>query len=332
MDEYVISNKQLKLRPNPKKCNSKFLFYYFSLPQMVQHINDIAIGSAVPGINLGLLKGIKVCLPPKNQQDKIAAILSAYDDLIENNKRRIALLEKMAGEIYREWFVRFRFPGYQTAEFEKGIPKGWGMVKLEKAFQFLGGGTPSKENEAYWKDGNINWFTPSDITGASGIFLSGSGDQPNEEGLNNCSAKLFPAYSIMMNSRATIVEIGINRTEACTNQGLITCIPNKQHPLHYLYFWLKLSRNYFISLCGGATFPEINKSTFKRIEILTPSESIVKKFSCVAGPVFEQIETLLQENENLNKTKNLLLPRLISGKLSLENLDIQFPPSMQELG
>lgn len=141
---------------------------------------------------------------------------------------------------------------------------------------------------------------------------------------------MFPAYSIMMTSRATIGAIGINTTTACTNQGFITCIPNQQYPLVYLYHWLKLSRDYFLSLCGGATFPELNKSTFKRIEILTPEQDIVDSFKMRVNPIFEQIESLLRINENIKSTKGSLLPRLISGKLSIEDLDIQFPPSMQE--
>ena len=106
---------------------------------MAQHIRNIAIGSAVPGINLGLLKTIKVVLPRLVVQQKIVAVLSAYDDLIENNNRRIALLEKMAEEIYREWFVRLRFPGHKQVAFHKGIPEGWALTKISNAFEITGG-------------------------------------------------------------------------------------------------------------------------------------------------------------------------------------------------
>ncbi|MDB4353974.1 restriction endonuclease subunit S [Akkermansiaceae bacterium] len=263
-------------------------------------------------------------------QRKIAAILTAYDDLIATNKRRIALLEKMAEELYREWFVRMRFPGHQNTKFIKGIPEKWDMRKIEDAFEFTGGGTPSKKIPSYWSESDVNWFTPSDITGAAGIFLSDSGDQCSEEGLARSSAKMFPANSVMMTSRATIGAIGINRTPACTNQGFITCIPNKHYPLCYLYQWLKLAKPYFEQLCGGATFPELTKGTFKKIEIITPPEDLIQEFSGISEPIFEAIQSGLEQNENLTKTRDLLLPRLISGKLSVEDLDIQFPPSMQD--
>ena len=312
-----------------KEINPYFLAAIFNSNFGKDLVLGNLVGAAQQHFNVTAAKEMKLTIPSKAQQDKIAAILSAYDDLIENNKRRIALLENMAEEIYREWFVRFRFPNYKNVEFEKGIPKGWELVTLDKAFKCLGGGTPSKESNAYWKEGDINWYTPSDITGAEGFFLNSSKDKCNEEGLARSSAKMFPAYSIMMTSRATIGAIGINTTPACTNQGFITCIPNKKYPLTYLYYWFKLSKSHFVMLSGGATFPELSKTTFKRIEILTPSHEIIDEFDKIVKPIFEQVEKLLAMNESLKQSKNSLLPRLISGKLTVENLNIQFPPSME---
>ena len=132
--EYVISNKQLKLRPNTGFADPLYLFYYFASPQMVAHVKNRAIGAAVPGINLGILKALEVVLPPLADQRRIASILSAYDDLIENNTRRIAILEEMARRIYEEWFVRFRFPGHEDVRMvdsELGpVPEGWRVVPL----------------------------------------------------------------------------------------------------------------------------------------------------------------------------------------------------------
>src|SRR5438270_1660311 len=134
---------------------------------------------------------------------------------------------------------------------------------------------------------------------------------------------MFPAYSVMLTSRATIGAIGINATPACTNQGFITCIPNERYPLPYLYHWLKLAKPHFELLAGGATFAELTKGTFKRLEILSPPESIVSEFTRIESPVFRQIETLLRANRRLIETRNRLLPRVISCKLAVENLDIQ---------
>jgi type I restriction enzyme, S subunit len=268
-------------------------------------------------------------MPEFATQQKIAAILSAYDDLIANNQRRITLLERMAEDIYREWFVRLRFPGHEQAKIEKGVPPGWMLVPLEKAFKFYGGATPARDTPRYWQNGDVNWFTPTDITGADGIFLGQSGEQCTTEGLANCSSKLFPPYSVMMTSRATIGAIGINLTPACTNQGFVTCIPNENYPLAYLYHWLKLGKLHFESLSGGSTFAELTKGTFKRMEILTPPIVLVQQFQKLVAPLFKAIECDLKASANLKATRDALLPRLISGKLAVDALDIRFPPSFE---
>lgn len=306
-----------------------FLYYY--LKSQANPIKDSASEAAhgTKKLDMAVLEQWPIPRIPLGIQKKIAAVLCHYDDLIENNKRRITLLEKMTEEIYREWFVRFRFPGWQEAEFEKGLPVGWANIKIVDAFDYSGGGTPSKANDSYWRNGDIDWYTPSDITRSSTLFMASSEFQCNEEGLRRSSAKLFPGYSVMMTSRATIGAIGINTKPACTNQGFITCVPNEQYPLTYLYHWLKTAKPHFEILSGGATFPELIKSTFKRIEILSPDQSVVENFDGLVSPVFKQLESLSKQNRKLEQTKNQLLPRLISGKLSVENLDIQFPLSMQ---
>lgn len=135
----------------------------------------------------------------------------------------------------------------------------------------------------------------------------------------------------MMTSRATIGAIGINTTRACTNQGFITCIPNEQYPLTFLYHWLKLNKPTFELLSGGATFLELTKGTFKKMEIITPQMRLTTNFEKKVRPSFQQMEALSKQNSNLVQARDMLLPRLISGKLSVENLDIQLPPSMQDV-
>ena len=321
-----LTNQQINSIVVNDDHNFKFVYYLLRAYEPI--IFSYNSGIDTPIVPKSVFEKIQIRVPKRREQKKIAAILSAYDDLIENNQRRIALLEKMAEEIYREWFVRFRFPGHEQVELNKGIPQGWLLKKLDDAFDFTGGGTPSKEMDRYWQDGVINWYTPTDITAAKGIFLEESGNKCTEEGFNNSSAKMFPSYSIMMTSRATIGAHGMNLTPACTNQGFITCIPNEQYPLTYLYHWLKLSKPHFELLSGGSTFPELIKGTFKRIEILTPPKELVQAYDQKAAPIFQMIEKLITANRKLEKSRDSLLPRLISGKLKVEKLDIQFPPSM----
>ena len=131
---YIISNKQLRLRCDTAEVAPDYLYYWFSSPHMRQYIINQNVGSSVPLITLGVLRHLPILLRPLPTQRKIAAILSAYDDLIENNTRRIAILEKMAQLLYREWFVHFRFPGHESvpmADSEVGsIPEGWRVVQI----------------------------------------------------------------------------------------------------------------------------------------------------------------------------------------------------------
>lgn len=328
---YLISQSQMKMTVDSDKASALYLYYYFRLPSSVTYVENHALQSGVPHINLGILRKLEIILPPLVVQHRIAATLETYDDLIANNQRRIALLESMAEEIYREWFVRMRFPGAKSTVFEKNMPTGWTHAPILDAFKFYGGATPAKDNPRFWADGDVHWYTPTDITGATSPYLEESADKCTEEGLQNCSATLFPAYSIMMTSRATIGAIGINCAPACTNQGFITCIPNERYPLTYLYHWLKLAKPHFKMLSGGATFAELTKGTFKRIRILTPPEKLVAAYEQQARPMFDQVESLAKMNRRLRAIRDALLPRLISGKLRVDALDIQFPPSMQQL-
>lgn len=318
-----LTNQQIHSIVVNDKNNFKFVYYL--LQSYRPYIFSYNSGIDTPIVPKSTFEKIKINLPSLDIQTKIAGILSAYDELIENNKKRIALLETMAEELYKEWFVRFRFPNYENTEFEKAVPKDWLERPTSELFEILGGGTPSKDEEEYWKDGEINWFTPSDLTKGSSLFIENSELKCNETGLSKSSAKLFPAFSIMMTSRATIGVLSINTTEACTNQGFITCIPNEKFPLTYLYFWLKFTKPYFDILANGATFAELSRGSFKKIKMRVPSQEIIDKFESFCRPIFDEILTLQRELENLSKQKNQLLPRLISGKLSVENLDIQQP-------
>ena len=299
---------------------TRFLRYVIGSPYFSGYIEPIVTGVNVPHISGSQILDFKFLLPPKNEQRKIVSILSRYDKLIENNNRRIAILDEMAEEIYKEWFVRFRFPNWKETKVVDGIPEGWKEITVSEAFDILGGGTPSKENGDYWKDGEINWYTPSDITRGKGLFFSSSILKTNELGLRKSSAKLIPAYSVMMTSRATIGAVGINTTEACTNQGFITCIPNETFSYPYLLNWIKQTTTYIELIATGATFKEIGRTEFKKLKICRPSKESMKEFSALTIPIYKEIETLEFKNKNLQKTRDLLLPRLVSGKLSVEHL------------
>jgi type I restriction enzyme S subunit len=185
----------------------------------------------------------------------------------------------------------------------------------------LGGGTPSTTEPEYW-DGDITWYSPTDLTGSSSMFMFSSAKSISERGLGKSSARLFPAYSVMMTSRATIGVVAINTCEACTNQGFITCVPSSDVPLYQLYYWVRENTDKIKLLATGATFKEINKTTFRQLPIAVADATTRKAFTEMVGPIDKQVENILRKNANLRQTRDLLLPNLISGELDVADLDI----------
>ena len=299
---YVISNKQLKFRPDPKKASSRFLYYYFASPSLRQRFNDVAIGAAVPGINLGILKREKIPLPQLAEQQKIAAILTAYDDLIENNRQRIALLEKMAEEIYREWFVRLRFPGHEHTPVHKGVPEGWEVQRLSDLVSLEYG-------KAMKADERSGQGFP--VVGSSGI-------------VGRHSEALVKGPGIVVGRKG--------------NVGSVIWLDEDFYPIDTTYYiktevnlpWIYYLLQQMSFLNADAAVPGLNrKQAYSNIVFMPPS-NLIEKFAKLVTPMFDQVRNLSGINDKLGATRDLLLNRLISGKLRVDDLDIQFPPSMQQ--
>lgn len=154
------------------------------------------------------------------------------------------------------------------------------------------------------------------------MFIDESSRKINQLGLENSSAKMFPAYSVMMTSRATIGVVSINTTPACANQGFITCIPNERLSKFFIYYWILQNLELIDRLSSGATYKEMRKSTFRELYILVPDEEIHRKFVDLVEPLGSQILNLQRRNAVLRETRDLLLPRLISGEVSVEGLPL----------
>jgi type I restriction enzyme, S subunit len=320
LDGANLTENAVKIVTNGN-ADQMFLRYALLSSDAQAQMKVLAGGAAQPKLGIYKVETIEVPFPPLPVQQRIARILSAYDELIENNQRRIRILEEMARTLYREWFVNFRFPGHEKVPLADSplgpIPKGWEVRPVAESFEVFGGGTPSRQEPAYWENGTIQWFAPSDVTGAETMFMDESGEKITKRGLAESSARLFPLRSIMLTSRATIGAIAINTFEACTNQGFITCLPNEHFPVFFLYHWLKENVPQFERLASGATFKEISRGVFKTIHFLHPQPDLVRSFEATVSPMGEQIHIFQRQITNLRKTRDLLLPRLLSGGLPL---------------
>ena len=314
---YVISQSQMKLTVDETKTDPWFVYYYFRHPDTVQTVKNHALTSGVPHINLGILKSLQMPLPPLGVQRNVVGLLSSYDDLIENNRRRMALLEEAARQLYREWFVRLRFPGHEHANIIEGVPEGWGRKTFNEVCQAVGGGTPSTTKPEYWDDGNIIWVTPTDITRNPCLALLDSEKKITEAGLKSSSAKMLPPDTIMMTSRASVGFFGLIDRPACTNQGFISVIPNEPLSRMYLLHNLMHRVEEIRSHAGGATYKEISKRKFKALPVVMPFLSLLRDFEEQATELLRQVRTLHTMNARLSQARDLLLPRLMSGEIAV---------------
>jgi type I restriction enzyme, S subunit len=285
------------------------------------------VGAAQQHFNITTARELKLRIPPKQVQDKIAAILTSYDDFIETNKRRIALLEKMAEEVYREWFVRLRFPAHQNIKFIKGVPEGWEAMPSSKMFDVLSGGTPRTDIPQFW-DGPIPFFTPKDAP--DHIYVSTTEKWITEKGLSSCNSRLYPKNTIFITARGTVGKLALAQCDMAMNQSCYALVPKFDAEVYFFYLAVLNAIELIKGASKSGVFDNIIIDTFRIVPIYFPGLTLIKSFNDLASPIFSQLEALLAANVTLTKTRDLLLPRLISGKLSVADLDIQFPPSMRD--
>lgn len=270
----------------------RFIKQYFTEKSFINYVNSLTGQAAQPNINLTDIGNLKLLLPPLPTQQRIASILSAYDDLIEVNNQRIKLLEETARELYKEWFVRMRFPGYKKAKFVKGVPEGWEVKKLGEVIE-LAYGKALKEEER--KDGEFLVYGSSGIVGThTSCIAKAPGIVVGRKG--NVGSVFWVTKDFYPIDTAFFVKTKIS--------------------LYYCYFNLKLQN--FIE--GDAAVPGLNRNQAYSLFILIPTNNLLQKFDNVIGPIFEMVSNLENQNTQLRQIRDRLLPRLISGKLEVKEL------------
>ncbi len=326
-DSFGISSSLAILRPNQAILWSPYLYYWVKSPIFQNALQARKAGVVQCYISLDALKRMPLVYPDLGSQQKIAAILTDYDDLISNNQRRIQILEQMAQSIYHEWFVKWRIPNLEwrkATDEEQQItgkelfPVGWAIEPIGNAIATLSGDTPAKKKPEYWANGTLVWYRTTDLTTEGTMFISGSTHKITELGRQRNKIRTFPPYSVMMTSRATIGVVAINTTTACTNQGFITCIPNERLSAYYLYFWIGENRDRIFNLASGLMYREINLGWFRQLPIAIPDSATHRHFIETLDPICQQIETLQAKTTNLKLTRELLLNQLLSGEVDLK--------------
>ena len=305
------------LRAKKKKTTADYV-YYLSQTHYVRQlaVNSMTGASGRQRADVKFIGNIKWDFPDIVTQNKVADILSSYDNLIENNNKRIELLEQMAENLYKEWFVRFRFPGYEDTEFEDGMPRGWVREKIGLHYNTCSGGTPSRKHEEYYTEGTIPWVKTGEIK--DGIIIH-TDECITEAGIKGSSAKLLPQGAVVMAMYG--VNIGMLAyldSEMTCNQAC--CVFNDKNEInsrHYLFHYLYSIRDYLLLIGFGAAQQNLSQDLIKKVKIVIPSAELIKEFDKQKEPLYQTIRALMMQNDKLIKQRDALLPRLMSGKLEV---------------
>jgi type I restriction enzyme, S subunit len=302
-------------RIRPHDClRPEFLYYFFLYKGRTGHLASLFTGSTIKHLPREKLALVEVPVPPHSTQDQIALVLSAYDDLIENNRRRIQLLEQAARLLYKEWFVHLRFPGHEHTQIIDGVPDGWKVGTIGDLGEVITGKTPSKKKpENFGSD--LPFIKTPDMHGNA--IVVHTEESLSEEGAKTQANKTLPPRSILVSCIGTVGAVAFNASPAQTNQQINSIVPASDLVTYWAYFMAKELKPLLEGMGGGATMANVNKSKFSGIKVVIPSKQLLNLFSDFAKPVFDQIENLTISNALLAKARDLLLPKLMNGEVAM---------------
>ncbi len=335
-DRYVISQRQFYMRCDQSKVIPDFVALYFTSSEGQHKLLANASQVGVPSIAqpVTYLRTIEIPLPPLSEQRAIAHVLGALDDKIELNRRMNETLEAMAQAIFKDWFVDFgpvraktegREPYlppeiwklFPDALDDEGKPVGWTFSEIGKEVQVIGGGTPSTREPSYWDGGEHHWATPKDLSKLKSPTLLDTNRKITDAGVSKISSGLLPVGTVLLSSRAPIGYLAIAEVPTAVNQGFIAMVCQKQLSNIFVLFWCHKNLDYIKDISSGSTFAEISKKVFRPIPVLVPAESALSVFECAVRPLYDRVVANERETESLAQTRDLLLPKLISGQIRL---------------
>lgn len=306
---YIISQSQMKLTVDPKLADPRFVYYFFRLPATVTAVINRALTSGVPHINLGILKGFKITLPEPGIQRSIADVLCAYDDLIENNRRRMALLEEAARQLYREWFVRLRFPGHEHTRITHGVPEGWEPKTL---------GDMCVEIRESVKPDALEPYTPYiglEHIPRRSISLSEWG---TAEEVTSSKHRFREGEILFGKIRPYFHKVGVAFVDGVASSDAIVIRP--LDPKQFGFVLLTVSSDPFVAVTAqtmreGSKMPRADWKQMQSYRTPLPPAGLLGGFESAIQSIVGQLKTLTFANQKLRAARDLLLPRLMSGSV-----------------
>lgn len=307
----LLNQRAGKIIPNERLVNQTYLYYVLLQDDIRHEIAQMAHGAASQAnVSPSQIESVQIPLPEMDLQEKIASILSAYDDLIENNNRRITILEEMARSLYREWFVKFRFPGHEEIKMvdsELGqIPEGWEVKKLHEISYLTMGQSPKSEFYNEYKDG-LPFF--QGVADFGGRF-------PSNRIYCTKSTRFAAKGDILFSVRAPVGRLNFAHEDLAIGRGL-AAIKSKDENQNFLFLQLKTIFYKDDIMGNGSIFNSVTKDDVQKIKILVPNADLVKIFENNVRVISKMLDNLHTKNRNLKTQRDMLLPKLISGKIKV---------------
>ncbi len=300
-------------------------------------LSSYATGTTVAGISQKALRSIPIEIPSFGQQVQIGALLGALDDKIELNRRMNGTLEAMARAVFQDWFVTFGptrakqegHPPYLAPDLwslfpnrlgDDGKPEGWRSSAIGDEVDVVGGTTPSTKEPAFW-GGAHHWATPKDLSNLTDPVMFHTERQITDAGLAQIGSGLLPEGSVLLSSRAPIGYLAITQVPTAINQGFIGMTCGARLSNIFVWLWTKANMEVILQKANGSTFQEISKANFRPIPVTVPGKDVLDAFEAVARPLWLRLSSNVREAETLAATRDLLLPKLMSGELRVRDAE-----------
>ena len=304
------------VKPNPDLIYP--LYLYYQLQNCVAQFINSSNGSAQKNLLLSTMRAFKIKYHSDfSIQHRIASILSAYDDLIENNQKQIKLLEEAAQRLYKEWFVDLRFPNYENTPVVDGVPEGWKIGQADSFFEITIGKTPPRAEKHWFLDGmkGTPWLSISDM-GNAGVFVFSTSESLTEDAINKHNMKVVPAGTVFVSFKLTVGRVSIASTDMCTNEAIAHFHINDDTATAYTYCYLK---NFEYDTLGNTSSisKAVNSKIIKAMPFVMPTTEIVLLFSEKVSPIIKAVYAKQSQIMKLKEARDRLLPKLMSGELEV---------------
>jgi len=344
-DEFYFKDGNLTwFRNYDQKVLPDYIFYWIKSPITQQKLDEISIGSTQKALTISGLKSLQIALPSIKQQKKIVSIIKNIDHKINNLRKTNKILESIAQAIFKSWFVNFepvhaKQQGVECAGIDKAtadlfpnsfveselglIPKDWKVASIKDICEVItNGGTPSRSNALFWENGTIPWYKTGELTDS---FLINHSENITQLGLEKSSVKLMEKDSVLMAIYAapTVGRLGILTQASTFNQATTGMKAKQEIGFVFLYLTLLFGRAWFNNRANGAAQQNISKAIVESYKLVLPSANILTSFNNSLMPIFKKIEQNINQIHSLSNLRDTLLPRLISGKLDLSNIEEQ---------